>query len=301
MEEITVILNVFKRPHTLIRQLKALEEQTVKPTTVLIWQNSGAKKSVKEIISSLDYIPSYEVVYSTCSNNLGVWARFAYALNARTKFLCVFDDDVIPGSNWFKNCIDTYNKKPGLLGTRGVRFFSENRYTPIDHFGWGNPNEDIVEVDIVGHAWFFTRDMLQLYWAHLPPVNFPSTAGEDMHFSYVLQKAGIKTYVPPHNIDDKSLWGNTALEECYGSDENAISLSSDAYVKFDKCLSYYTQNGFNIYYKRNSSNKSTNAKIILNSNALRRIGIADYIKNNKMIYSYIKPFILWLRKYGIHL
>jgi hypothetical protein len=37
-----------------------------------------------------------------------------------------------------------------------------------------------------------------------------NTCGEDMHFSYMLQKyAGIPTIVPPHPKSDKSLWGST--------------------------------------------------------------------------------------------
>jgi hypothetical protein len=55
-----------------------------------------------------DEFPNRMVIENTtsafCNRNLGVWSRFAYALNAKTKYVCVFDDDTIPGNNWLKNC-----------------------------------------------------------------------------------------------------------------------------------------------------------------------------------------------------
>ena len=49
-----------------------------------------------------------------------------------------------------------------------------------------------------------------------------NTCGEDMHFSYMLQKyAGIKTFVPPHPISDKELWGSIKGAE-YGGDQNSL-------------------------------------------------------------------------------
>ena len=52
---------------------------------------------------------TYTELNADLSNyNYGVWARFAYALNARTDYVCVLDDDTIPGNRWLGNCLNTY-------------------------------------------------------------------------------------------------------------------------------------------------------------------------------------------------
>ena len=61
-----------------------------------------------------------------CNKNLGVWARFAYAINADTEYICVFDDDTIPGKKWFENCLETMKTHRGLLGCRGVRMTGDD-------------------------------------------------------------------------------------------------------------------------------------------------------------------------------
>ena len=55
--------------------------------------------------------------------NYGVWARFAFALNSTSDYVCVFDDDTIPSEKWFENCINCIeNENNGLYGTIGVTF-----------------------------------------------------------------------------------------------------------------------------------------------------------------------------------
>ena len=46
-----------------------------------------------------------DVRAASASVNFGVWARFAYALNARSTYVCVFDDDTIPGSAWSRTAL----------------------------------------------------------------------------------------------------------------------------------------------------------------------------------------------------
>ena len=42
MSEITVVLNGFRRPDYLKTQLEAINNQTVKPESIMLWQNVGA-------------------------------------------------------------------------------------------------------------------------------------------------------------------------------------------------------------------------------------------------------------------
>jgi GT2 family glycosyltransferase len=110
MNDITVILNGYKRPQFLQEQINAIQNQTVKPREIMLWQNNT---------EGFDQNITNSITTAASNKNLGVWARFAYALNAKTEYICIFDDDTIPGSKWFENCLETMKTHEGLLGTIG--------------------------------------------------------------------------------------------------------------------------------------------------------------------------------------
>lgn len=235
---ITVILNGYKRPDYLKTQLDAINNQTIKPESIMLWQNQGADFD-PELTKNITHVNS--------NKNFGVWARFAFALNARTEYVCVFDDDTIPSPKWLENCLDTIKTHNGLLGTIGVRFLSKDSYQPIKRFGWAdNNNNEVVEVDIVGHAWFFRREWLKYFWMEMPSKEDSELVGEDMHFSFMLQKyADIKTFVPPHPVGQEELWGsNSVLGWKMGQDSVAISMNHDNLNKMNTMYRKNIENGF---------------------------------------------------------
>lgn len=237
--EITVVLNGYKRGSHLEKQLNAIKNQTIKPKEIMLWQNKG------EIF---DDKLTNQTTHASSNKNFGVWARFAYALNSETEYVCVFDDDTIPGSKWLENCLNTINKHDGLLGTIGVQFQQNNSYLPIKRIGWANPNEKTERVDIVGHSWFFKRDWLSTFWRELPPLGSSKLVGEDMHFSYTLQKYLKKhTYVPPHPKNDMSMWGSlpeTAWS--IGQDSSAISMNHSNLKTMSNTFVSYVNKGFKL-------------------------------------------------------
>lgn len=199
MSEITVILNGYLRPQFLAEQIESVKNQTVQPTEIMLWQNAT---------EGFDPDITNNITVAASNKNLGVWARFAYALNAKTEYICIIDDDTIPGSKWFENCLNTMETHEGLLGTIGLIYKSNHNYLEHSRWGWDYPNEEVVRVDIVGHCWFFKREWLSAFWRELPPLGF-EYIGEDMHFSYTIQKyLGLNTYVPPHPVSDKQMWGS---------------------------------------------------------------------------------------------
>lgn len=238
-EDISIVLNCFKRPHSLETQYNALINQTIKPKNIFIWQNKGDFDNFKPLNENI----ANECVTSISNANFGVWARFAYALNCRTKYVCVFDDDTIPGSRWLENCYNTIQSHEGLLGTIGV-IFNDLNYNNYTRHGWANPNENVEEVDIVGHSWFFKREWLGAYWRDCElPIHYLS--GEDVHFSFCLQKyLGLKTYVPSHPKNDTSMWGSqydSAMS--LGVDNVAISCNFHG-SHFGQNLVHYKNKGF---------------------------------------------------------
>jgi hypothetical protein len=60
----------------------------------MLWYNNPGDPR----LINRDAIVKTDSAYS--NYNFGVWARFAFALNATTKYVCVFDDDTLPGKKW---------------------------------------------------------------------------------------------------------------------------------------------------------------------------------------------------------
>lgn len=237
---VSFVLNVFRRQESLSAQLAAIDSQTVPIQSVFIWQNG----SDSEIPGEIDA----RSTVARCSENLGVWSRFAFALNTDSEYVCMLDDDTIPGRRWIENCLTTIKTHEGLLGTRGMRFRSPLSYHHADDFGWRSPNSVTERVDVVGHAWFFKREWLHEFWAEPPALPAQVLKGEDIHFSYVMQqRLGLGTYVPPHPPEDLDLWGSQpkwALE--LGMGEESISGQYGAMDEFQKVYRAYIKQGFTL-------------------------------------------------------
>lgn len=236
---ITVVLNAFKRQQHLKQQIDCVLSQTIPVEQVLVWNNG-------EELSLHSY--GNKVMVANNSHNLGVWSRFAYAMNAETEFVCVLDDDTFPAMRFFESCMKQMELEPALLGARGLRFLSSTRYHPFVSFGWDTPNEKPEVVDIVGHAWFFKREWLSAFWQELPPLGTSRQVGEDMHFSFMLQKhLGIRTMVPPHPVSDPEIWGSVPeLALKLGTSKEAVSQGDNVLGKFDAALSHCTKSGFRL-------------------------------------------------------
>ena len=77
---ITVVLNGFKRPHTLKEQYAALKQQTVQDFEIMLWINLTNSLSLEfdqNIINEC-----HSVIANT---DYGSWGRFAMALNCQNK------------------------------------------------------------------------------------------------------------------------------------------------------------------------------------------------------------------------
>ena len=138
---------------------------------------------------------------------------------ADTEFVAIFDDDTVPGKDWFLNCLNSIEKDNGIMGSAGVIL---NSKIYADHFrcGWPTKNEKTERVDLVGHAWFFRREWLKYLWMEKP---FTWDNAEDIQFSYLAQKyGGIQTFCPPHPRNNPMLHGSL-LAEKLGVDDKACS------------------------------------------------------------------------------
>tara|TARA_A100001201_G_scaffold83515_1_gene74081 strand:- start:983 stop:1732 length:750 start_codon:yes stop_codon:yes gene_type:complete len=243
---ITVILSGYKRTHALKQQYEAIKNQTVDEVDIWLWTNSpdGEMQDFpKDVVQNCE---------STMSNsNYGVWGRFALALNASTKYVNIIDDDTIPGRKWLENCLMTMESHRGPLGTRGIIMNPEDDrnypYNGYETHGWGNPNEEVERVDMLCHSWFFEADWLRFFWAEAP-IPAPHHFGEDMHLSYAVKRhLGLHSYVPPHPINDREMWGSQPeTGHSIGEDEHAISKNNVNNQGMNKYWNYIRDRGYSL-------------------------------------------------------
>lgn len=196
--DITVILTAYRRAEYLAEQIKALRDQTVPPKEIWVWSN----RSEDDLI---DVSKLADRVVASNSNYL-FWGRFALANLVRTDYVAFFDDDILPQSKWFENCLATIkNGYDGILGGSGVILPKDGGYSSKSKAGWNGKHLNVpTQVDLVGHAWFMRKAHVNYMWRE-EPVSWDN--GEDIHLSYMaLKHGGIKTYVPPHPEENQDVW-----------------------------------------------------------------------------------------------
>ena len=211
--DITVILNCYRRPYNLEMQIKAIREQSIKPVQIWLWVNQH-EDNINFDLSGLDVDRTFKNDF-----NWKFYGRFAAALLADTEYIAIYDDDTVPGSKWHENCLNTMQTHEGILGSAGI-ILKGNRYVQHDRCGWPTQNQEVTEVDLVGHSWFFKREWLRFLWQEKPTT---WDNGEDIQFAFMAKiHGGIPTYCPPHPPEDKSLHGSVLGNEL-GIDIKATS------------------------------------------------------------------------------
>tara|TARA_R110002110_G_scaffold213678_1_gene427047 strand:+ start:564 stop:2192 length:1629 start_codon:yes stop_codon:yes gene_type:complete len=239
IKDITVILNSYRRPYNLNMQAKAIQNQTILPKQTWLWTNDH-KDNRNYDYSSLGFDRIFNNDY-----NWKFYGRFAAALLADTEYIAIFDDDTVPGTKWFENCLNTMKTHEGILGSAGI-ILNDKNYVKHDRCGWPTHNKETTRVDLVGHAWFFKREWLQYLWKEKPPT---WDNGEDIQFAYSAQKyGGIQTYCPPHPANDLQMHGSIMGNEL-GIDDKATSTNSNIshkqfFEERDLCVLHGLENGW---------------------------------------------------------
>lgn len=248
--EVSVVLNLYKRPYALPLQLEAIKNQSLKPKEILLYQD-GVFEGIEIPKECKEHFDSIEI----SQVNKGVWERFRFAKKAKSPFVCVFDDDIIPGRDYLANCFYQMTQQGGggLYGAIGIVLQKPENYPNRDfiRLGWANPNESRVEVDFVGHSWFFKKEWLDDLFAGTESLQDFKIAGEDMGFSLALQRKGIKTFVPPQPYKKPHLWGNNPqCAKKYGDDSAALFNADESKTKYNNAMNETIKLGFKILKDR---------------------------------------------------
>jgi glycosyltransferase involved in cell wall biosynthesis len=252
--DVSVVLTLYKRPENLELQLEAIENQTLKPKEILLYQD-GTGDTVKipeHLKTRFSFIEVNPV-------NVGVWGRFSFALeHTGGMYVCVFDDDTIPGARWLENCHTEMLKQEGLYGAIGIVLEKPFLYPAIfkgSHFrvGWQGNLNVTAEVDFVGHSWFFKREWLPCLFNAPAELQKYKLAGEDMSFSYqLLTEKNIQTFVPPHPKTNFELWGSIKkYANTLGGSKEAISINASNVNMMTEAIGILLNAGWKILKMRN--------------------------------------------------
>jgi len=215
-DEITVILTAWRRTH-LQKQLEHVLYQTKKPYQIWIYQNeSHLNIKIPDLVKkeyNISLIQSKDI-------NFKFHGRFVLPLLCDTEYAAIFDDDTMPGPKWLQNCLDTSKRHNCIVGANGRTMKPGFETAGGQHmlaFGDGSPVDEEIEVDFVGHCWFFKTEWCKNMWIDRP---YSWDNGEDIHFAAACQiYEGVKCFVPRMPANDMTLWGD--LEPYLGSDEHA--------------------------------------------------------------------------------
>ena len=69
-----------------------------------MWYNTPENDITQHLPDDVN-IKTYE-----CNYNTKFFGRFTLPLLCKTPYIAIFDDDIICGKDWFKNCVDTIEK-----------------------------------------------------------------------------------------------------------------------------------------------------------------------------------------------
>ena len=276
----TVILTVYGRQENFFNQVDALRSQTLLPCEIIVFVDKHPTKSSREIIEFCD---KENIQLLSVSKNVGVWGRFALPLIARSEYVFIMDDDIIPGIKWFENSVQQLTSERCVVGGVGVLFRpGTNDYSVVKRIGWVNPRDEDIEADVIGHIWGAPKGFFHLFWQRAEDCHKFPRSGEDIHFSWRAQQLGYRVLVPFNGLN-KENWSNLAGSSV-GVDDEALSLEASAILRMAKYLKKVRKEGFS--YVLESGEISDYSRTI--SLGLDR-GYTHYLKNN-----YIK-FRKWLK------
>jgi len=184
---ITAIIQSYQRQANVPILIKALRNQTIKPSRIIVWNdNDGSGSDLKNLGNDVEII-------NTNTNYNGNWGAFLFTFLADTKYIACIDDDYPPAKNWFKFCVDMQKTHKGIYGRFGI-ILTDNSYTNRKVlYSKVGKQISMNKVDAVGHSYFFPKEAVYPMFSIRPPFWHRNV---DIHFSLIANKKGWNIYCP---------------------------------------------------------------------------------------------------------
>jgi glycosyltransferase involved in cell wall biosynthesis len=149
-DQVTVILNVYKRITIFESQLRCIINQSIKPTEIWVCIfDSPYEKDFIEIINryKLSY-PEIKIISSDI--NFKYYGRYQIGLQVNTPYICYYDDDRFPNENNLQFYLELVNKK-------------EFKYAILGQWGWGLHTPKYINGEVKGD-WEYPPHHLNSTW-----------------------------------------------------------------------------------------------------------------------------------------
>lgn len=213
------VITLWKRSSYLREQLNAICGQTIKPNEIIIIQNENHFEIDKELIEEY----GVKVVKSDINS---LYTRWIIGYLSDSKYISVFDDDVIPGKKWIENCIrvcETHNALVGPSGRR-AKLDKEPAWISVDIGSKNKENLSCTDRDVVCdwvcNSYFFKKEWIKYVVSAGRYLSTQKTF-DDIQLATTLKfYGGIKTVVPQQSKDNLDFNGHIKRE--YGHDEFAL-------------------------------------------------------------------------------
>ena len=231
MKNISVILTAWKRS-SIEEQLIRLSKQTlINNIDIYLWQNENHID-----VSCLR--KKFEFHHIQSSKNLKFHGRFSLPLLLTTEYCVIVDDDTLPNPKWLEKCVSLCEKENCIVGGNG-RIISCD-FKTHDEICVDDPMLD-VEVDYVGHCWFFRTEWIREFWK-FPQPTFET--GEDISFCASLKiSKGIRSFVSSKAISDEI--GDSDRRK-YGTDINSSYTNVSGQIRKDIIIPHWKNLGWKL-------------------------------------------------------
>lgn len=208
----SAIITLWKRSGYLDEQITSIKSQTIPPEEIFIIQNEA---HLQFDASMFGNNPPIHVITSSLNS---LYTRFILGYLSCSEYICVFDDDVIPGEEWIQNCFCCSHKHNALVGPSGrvAAINNEPAWTSIESY------ESVKDelCDWVCNSYFFKRDWIQYLHMNERPEKAHMTY-DDIHFAASLRAfGGITAAVPAQDLEKPRTLGHQ--KRSYGHDSHAL-------------------------------------------------------------------------------
>jgi hypothetical protein len=190
----TVIISGWRRPQYISDIIHAFQIQDRIPKE--IWVSVFASPKFDEYNAILMEVKKTIPIHIIVGDpQLSYWARFQLALQVKTKYVVIVDDDCVPGKQFLSSVLYMmHTQYHGLYGIKGNRYV-DSKF----HISGQKSGDYLQEVDVVGGMWIAKSSWIK-YMFYEEPISWLTS--EDSQLSYALRKyLNLPSFIYPSDFE----------------------------------------------------------------------------------------------------